>query len=247
MLRHWITWFRTVFREWWQFGNLSSSALQTASVLDRAVAFDAAEPVYRVALKADKAHRLQRLREEIGDVPELAEAMQFLDDPSILHAADLADLLRLPFNRPPSPSRFTNGSYGVLYTAREQETAAQEYAYWAPRYFCPAPGTTYRIRLHLISCLFEGRAKDVHQFLDEYPWLIFDDYRQCQELGGAARAEGLAGLIAPSARRRPDGITVPVFMANAASRPAEEGEVRFTVSAIDPTTFDIIPRGTIVG
>jgi len=135
----------------------------------------------------------------------------------------------------------------VLYTARDSETAAQEYAYRARRNLIPAPGSSYRIRLHLISCWFEGRAKDVRPFLAECQWLISDDYGECQKLGAAARADGLAGFIAPSARRRPDGVTVPIFLAGAASQLAEEGEIRFTVSATEPTTFEINLRGSVGG
>jgi hypothetical protein len=222
--------------------------LRTASLLHQAVALDAAERVYRVTLDPDRTRRVQRMRQEIGDGPELGEALSFLDEGTALEISSLSDLLKAPFTRQPDrryPSRFSNGDYGVLYTARDKETAAQEYAYWAPQYLNPTPVSPYRIRLHLISCWFEGRAKDVRPFLEECQWLISDDYGECQKLGSAARAEGLAGLIAPSARRQPDGVTVPILLADAASQPAEEGEVRFTVSAIEPTTFEISLRGVV--
>jgi hypothetical protein len=149
MLRHWITWLKTVFREWWQFGSLSSSALRTASLLDRAVAVNAAERVYRVTLGPDRSRRIQRMCQEIGDGPELEEALSFLEEATVLEITPLSDLLQSPFARKPDrrfPTRFSNGDYGVLYTAREQETAAQEYAYWAPQYFNPTPGSSYRVR-----------------------------------------------------------------------------------------------------
>lgn len=143
-----------------------------------------------------------------------------MDEGVALDISALSAVLHAPFDRKPDrqyPTRFSNGDYGVLYTAREEETAAQEYAYWAPQYLNPTPGSPYRVRLHLISCWFEGRAKDVRPFLEECQWLISDDYGECQKLGAAARADGLAGLIAPSARRQPDGVTVPIFLAGAAS------------------------------
>jgi RES domain len=208
-------------------------------VLDRTAPFDAAERVYRVTLNPDRYRQLQRIREEIGEGPQLTEALDFLNEPSVVDFPSLSDLLRAPFTRRPFPKdrRFSNGDYGVLYTAREEETAGQEYAYWVPRNFNPAPERPLRVRLHLISIWFEGRAKDVRQFLDVRPWLISDDYSECQRLGAAARA--LAGLIAPSARRRPDGATVPIFRPDAASEPVAEGEVVFMISATGPTLFEI--------
>lgn len=206
-------------------------------MLDRAASFDAAERVYRITLNPDKFRRLQRLRQEIGDGPELAEAIDFLGERSVLDASTLDDLLRVPFTRKATSGRFSNGDYGVLYTARERETAAQEYAYWAPRYLPVQQGRTVRVRLHLISCWFEGRAKDMTQFLDECPWLISDDYAECQRLGASARGEGLAGLIAPSARRRPDGSTVPIFISSTATQPMEEDEVVFIIGTQTTASF----------
>jgi RES domain len=71
--------------------------------------------------------------------------------------------------------------------------------------------------------------------------VISDNYGECRRLGAAAQADGLAGLIAPSARRQPDGTTLPIFSPDAASNPIEEGNVLFTVHAgDDPATFEIV-------
>jgi hypothetical protein len=93
--------------------------------------------------------------------------------------------------------------------------------------------------LHLISATFQGHVIDVCPFVDEWPWLISDDYTACQKLGAAAHAEGLGAPFAPSARHRPDGATVPIFLIGAAADPKIEGDVVFIVSATEPTTFDI--------
>ena len=96
-----------------------------------------------------------------------------------------------------------------------------------------------RVRLHLISATFQGRVIDVCPFVDEWRWLIYDEYTECQKLGAAAHAEGLGALLAPSARHRPDGVTVPIFLIDAAADPKIEGDVVSIVSATEPTTFDI--------
>lgn len=210
-------------------------------MLERAAPIDAAERVFRVTLSSDRRDRYNRLRATLGDGPELQEALDFLDITPLLLGPDaLTDLLALPFVRTPfAKGRFSDGSHGVLYTARELETAGREYAYWAPRYFGVHPAAPLRVRLSLLSCQFEGRAKDVRPFLGEFPWLTSDDHIECQKLGAAAKAEGLDALIAPSARHA-GGTTVPIFSQGAASDPRNEGDVRYTIGA--DATFVITPR-----
>jgi hypothetical protein len=67
--------------------------LRTASLLDRAVALEAAERVYRVTLDRERSRRIQRIRHEIGDGPELGEALSFLDEGVGLDISSLSDLL----------------------------------------------------------------------------------------------------------------------------------------------------------
>jgi hypothetical protein len=99
--------------------------------------------------------------------------------------------------------------------------------------------TNMHIGRPAILCPRHGRVKNVCPFVDEWLWLISDDYTECQKLGGSAHAEGLAALFAPSARHRPDGVTVPIFLIDAAADPKIEGDVLFIVTATEPTTFDI--------
>ncbi len=177
---------------------------------------------------------MRRIRDAVGSGPEFQEALDFLHAaPSLLGADSLAALIRLPFERKPfRPTRFSNGDHGVLYTALEPGTAGVEYGHWAPTVFGVGMGTPFRVRLHLISCWFAGRAKDLRPYLVDFPWLTADkDYAECQRLGAAAKAEGLAGLHAPSARR-PDGATVPILVPDSVSQPRQEREV---VYLIDPT------------
>lgn len=201
--------------------------------LDRAPAFDASERVYRITLSPRQQERLQKIRDVVGSGPEFQEALDFLNaGPSSLAATGLATLLRLPFERRPfRPTRFSNGDYGVLYTALESETASQEYGHWAPRIFGAGMGASFRIRLHLVSCWFAGQAKDLRPYLADFTWLTADNYAECQLLGATAKTEGLAGFLAPSARRR-DGTTVPILVPGSVSQPRQEREI---IYLIDPT------------
>lgn len=180
---------------------------------------------------------MQRLRADLGEGREFAEALEFLGGEAALGTVSIAELAQMPFRRF-SEGRYSAGTtYGVLYTARQHRTANKEVAFWQRQFYNPAPGVTYRIRLQLISWLVRGAAKDVRRFLNKFSWLIDDDHTQCWALGAQARTEGLVCLIAPSARDRPRGTTVPIFQAPAVSKGRYDGEVTFSIPAVGPIKF----------
>ena len=181
---------------------------------------------------------MQRLRDDLGEGPEFAEALEFLGGEGALGADSITELVQTTFRPPFREGRYSAGTiYGVLYTARRHRTANKEVAYWQRQFYNPPPGETYRIRLQLISWLVRGAAKDVRRFLEQFPWLIDDDHTQCWALGAQARANGLVCLIAPSARARPRGTTVPIFVPGAVSQGRYDGEVTFFIPSAGPVRF----------
>jgi len=84
-------------------------------MLQRDDAFETTERVYRVTLNPERWRTLDRIRRELGDETQIAEALAFLGEPADLDPATLPDLLRDPFHRTPFPSdrRFSNGEFGV--------------------------------------------------------------------------------------------------------------------------------------
>jgi hypothetical protein len=206
-------------------------------MLDRARAVAASERVSRVTQSPDRRRKLQRLRADLGDGREFAEALAFLGGVTALGPSTLTELAQIPFRRPFNPGRYSAGAYGVLYTARGHRTANKEVAYWQRAFYNPAPGITYRIRLQLVSWLIRGDARDIRRFVAEFPWLVDDDRTLCQALGTRARIARLACLIAPSARDRPRGATVPIFVAASVSGGQFDGEVTFAVGAAGPVKF----------
>jgi RES domain len=208
-------------------------------MLNRARAITVSERVSRVTQSPDRRRKVQRLRDDLRNGREFAEALEFLGGEAALGAVSITELAQIPFRGPPfSEGRYSAGTaYGVLYTARRYRTANKEVAYWQRQFYNPSPGVTYRIRLQLISWLVRGAAKDVRRFLNEFPWLIDDDHTQCWALGAQARANGLVCLIAPSARDRPRGTTVPVFVSGAVSQGGYDGEVTFFIPAAGPVRF----------
>lgn len=194
------------------------------------------ERVFRVTQEPKRAQLIRQLHTDLGEGTEFAEAVGFMQ-PMTVPATTIVDMVTNSFRIPAYPGRFSDGSYPVLYTARHHRTASREYGNWSGSYFHPTPGNPYRIRLVLISCLVQGPAKDVRRFLPTSPWLIDNNHAQCQALGAAARAEGLHGLVAPSARHRPKGVTVPMFVRASVSAERQEGEVVFTINAGGPVSF----------
>jgi hypothetical protein len=207
-------------------------------MLNRAPTTTVSERVSRVTQSPDRSRKVQRLRRDLGDGREFAEALEFLGGEAALGAVSITGLALIPFRPPFREGRYSAGTtYGVLYTARRHRTANKEVGYWQRQFYNPPPGVTYRIRLQLISWLHRGAAKDVRRLLIQFPWLIDDDHTQCWSLGAQARAAGLVCLIAPSARDRPRGTTVPIFQVSAVSQGRYDGEVTFFIPAVGPVKF----------
>src|SRR5260370_17179774 len=142
-------------------------------MLDRARAITVSERVSRVTQSPDRRRKVQRLREDLGDGREFAEALEFLGGETALGVVSITELVQIPFRPPFREGRYSAGTiYGVLYTARRHRTANKEVAYWQRQFYNPPPGVTYRIRLQLISWLVRGGAKDVRPFLNKFPCLL---------------------------------------------------------------------------
>jgi hypothetical protein len=99
------------------------------------------------------------------------------------------------------PSRFSDGSYGVLYAARRFETALMETMHHHARFMArtsEAPGWTSQFRELVLDI-----DADLHDLRDDpglAPALRADDYREAQALGAALRTTGSDGIVYPSAR-----------------------------------------------
>lgn len=199
-------------------------------MLDRARRVAISERVSRVALSPGRILLQRQLRLETDDEREFAEAVQALEGLAGFGENTITEMAAMPF-RSPSPGRYSDGTYGVLYAARGHRTACREVAYSQRQYYNPEAGRPYPVHYPLLSWMLDGDAKDVRRFLRHAPWLIADDHTQCRTLGAQARTEGLACLVAPSARHRPRGVTLPIFLQTAISNGQIDGEVKFWFSS----------------
>jgi hypothetical protein len=120
------------------------------------------------------------------------------------------------------PSRFTDGSYGVLYAGNAFETALFETIHHHARFLArtaEAPGWVSQFREIILSVdadLHDLRGLDT----DEDPVLALDSYKASQALAKALRADGADGVVYPS-RRHTGGDCVALFYPDCASNPVQ--------------------------
>lgn len=145
------------------------------------------------------------------------------------------ELLDFPFQTKsqfrPSPTRFSDGSWPVFYSALDKETSEQEIGHhFVSRAINAAEQrTVYYSAFH---CRFSGDARDLRTKISDWPDLTSGETENafCQRLGREAIDIFLDGLLAPSARCA-GGTTVPVFTRQSLSDAVIDGDVAFRFDA----------------
>lgn len=135
-----------------------------------------------------------------------------------------ASYLMAPFTHisPDRPSRFSDGSWGVLYLADAFETALFETIHHHARFMArtrEAPGWTSQFREVVMSVeadLHDVRGDDP-RFADV---LNRDSYAASQTLAAQLRAAGSDGIVYPSVRHA-EGECVALFYPDCASDPVQ--------------------------
>lgn len=120
------------------------------------------------------------------------------------------------------PSRFTDGSYGVLYAGKVFETALFETIHHHARFMArtaEAPGWTSQFREIVLSLAADlqdlrGAGAAGHAALDP------DSYAASQGLGAALKAGGSDGVVYPS-MRHPGGECAALFYPDCVSGPVQ--------------------------
>jgi hypothetical protein len=126
-----------------------------------------------------------------------------------------------PFtNVNPRGSRFSDGSYGVYYAARELPTAIAETVFHMGRFYAatadPPHAEDMRVLTGRIGATFHDIRGDHEQWV---PLLDPDSYVASRAFGRRLRAEGSNGIVYPSVRRaggqcvgafRPKAVGLPI-------------------------------------
>lgn len=140
------------------------------------------------------------LVDSADEVAQLDELLSFTSAP-----AQLQNYVDRPFLFP-WPSRFSDGSYGVLYSAESFQTAVREAAHHLQRLYADGnapPMETRRVRLRL---RLRSRAEDIRRAIEpRVSREIYDpnDYAASQRFGAATRDR--AEAIHYDSVRNPDG------------------------------------------
>lgn len=115
-------------------------------------------------------------------------------------------------------SRFSDGSYGVFYAARERATAVAETRYHHGRFLAATRQGAMHLPMRLYHVAIEARLHDLRP-AGTVPDAIHDpdDYGAAQALGRRLRAAGSAGVAYRSVRHE-RGQCVGLFKPRGASR-----------------------------
>lgn len=135
------------------------------------------------------------------------------------------------------PSRFSDGTWPVCYTARDRQTAEDEIRYHRGKDLTTID-SSLKFYYRLIEIEYAGATIDMCTQVEAWPELMDPDeksaYPLCQALGREASASGVAGFLTPSARRD-GGTNVPVFRRGALSSPQVRGVVVFSLNPAEGT------------
>lgn len=179
-----------------------------------------------VEVNEDKAYRLVNSRyptialfEDVADAEdfEALYALQAMTNPRLLTEAGDLNLVpreQIPFGITgcsyamaafthvnPEGSRFSDGSFGVLYLADSMETAIREVSYHQTRYLSSVEGLKYdRLVYRGLRCAFTATLSDATTLFKEHPIYHPHDYRDSRVLGGRLREQGSEGLVYRSVR-----------------------------------------------
>lgn len=127
----------------------------------------------------------------------------------------------------PNGSRFSDGSYGVYYAAREIATAIAETSYHLGRFYAatndPQHAEDMRVLVGAIAAMFHDLRGGAEEWT---PLLDPDSYAASQPFGRRLRAQGSNGIVYPS-RRRLGGECVGAFRPRAVQPPVQGRHLRY--------------------
>ncbi len=177
-----------------------------------------AEPSDWDALLAIEQLTNPRVRQEWGEI-SLVPPEERVSGPG-------ASWLMGAFTHIGHPSRFTDGSYGVYYAARDLLTAVKETSYHFARFLSATHeprGSEVEMRV-LVSSQIDEKFHDIRR---GYPELHHpEDYAPSQTFARSVRADGANGLIYNSVRAD-EAPCLAVFRPKAIPRPRQGPHLRY--------------------
>ena len=173
-----------------------------------------ADPADLEAVFAIEALTNPRLRNELGE-------LQLVPPEERLSGAGSTPIMAAFTHLNPEGSRFSDGSYGVYYAARDLATAVAEVSHHRALFLARTAEPPIDVDLRLITAPLDAPLHDLRG-LRRRAAALFDpaDYRAGQALGRALRAAGSWGVLYPSVRHA-GGLCAGLFRPRAL-QPARE-------------------------
>lgn len=168
--------------------RLVSSRFPPRGLFDRVAAVDDLESTIAVESLTN-----DRLRDEVGDITLVPPAER-------MTGPGATPIMAAFTHTNPNGSRFSDGTFGVYYAARDLDTAIRETVYHRERWLADSaqPPMTIEMRLYLAD--MAGRLDDLRGEPAARPLLDPDSYAASQRHGLRRRRAGSHGIVYQSVR-----------------------------------------------
>jgi RES domain len=179
------------------------------------------DPAVWEGLIAAEAAVNPRLRDEVGDIHLVAPEERVSGPGASWVMAAFTHLN-------PHGSRFSDGSYGVYYAARELRTAIRETAYHFARFATDAADASRYESMRVLVGRIDNRFADVATLpvAQRARILAPDSYAESQPFGARLREHGSNGVLYSSVRD-PGGHCVAAFRPRAVGIPVQSKHLKF--------------------
>lgn len=154
-----------------------------------------ADPDDLEAVFAIEALTNDRLREEVGELA-LVPPQDRVTGPG-------SGYVMAAFTHPSPPGgRFTDGTYGAYYAARDRETAIAETVHHRERFLRDMHAPPTEVSVQVLRATLRAEVHDLRGAAAEHPAIYHPtDYSASQVIGRALRARGSWGIAYDSVRR----------------------------------------------
>ncbi|RJF99368.1 RES family NAD+ phosphorylase [Noviherbaspirillum saxi] len=174
--------------EWHPAFRIIPTRFPTINLFDRV-----ASPKDFDALYALEAMTNDRLRDELGEI-------QLVPRDERLYGPGCGPIMAAFTHLNPAGSRFSDGSYGVFYAAREKQTAIAETTYHQGRFLASTSEAPIQLQMRVYHVEVSGAMHDLRTVGLDDPIYSLDVYAASQALGKRLRSEGADGISYRSVR-----------------------------------------------
>jgi hypothetical protein len=206
--------FRQIQTDWHPAFRIVPSRFPSINLFDRVASPDDFEALYAL-----EAMTNPRIRNEVGDI-ELVSKEERLFGPGT------GPIMAAFTHLNPGGSRFSDGSYGVFYAAKDKATAIAETRYHQANFLRATNEAPIQLQMRVYHADISGRLHDLRMMRVDDPVYAPDSYAASQALGRKLRTEGSAGLRYKSVRL-PGKECVAIFRTSAVSNCRHAGQLLY--------------------